>query len=184
MQFSKVYRLLVNPQVRVDIVESEKWMMVKSDEYLLEYGMKKHLESIEKGAKFPTNPRQWYNTKRRYHKYIDYKKNVAEEARRVLYMPRTDNFWVKFYLPMPKSWSRKKRNILAWEPHLKTKDTDNLVKGFIDGLFPDQDSIVWDYRATKFWTPSDNGFIDIEIGTLPPAKANVKSLIYQTDELK
>lgn len=175
---------MVSPVTKVDIVSGRTWCLAVSDEYLIQYGKDKYKKSLESGAKNPVNPNEWLNIKRRYERYAQYKRAIAAEAKRVLYLPRTNNFWVKFYMPMPKSWPRKKKNILAWEPCLSRPDVDNLLKGFIDGLFPEEDKGVWDYRASKLWTPTEFGFIDIEIGNLPPVKANIKSLASQTDELK
>lgn len=59
-------------------------------------------------------------------------------------------YHVIFVLPMPKSWSRKKRLEMAGEPHQQKPDKDNLEKGFLDALF-DDDSHVWDGRVSKIW---------------------------------
>ena len=174
---------MVSPVAKVDIVESAKWLMSVTDEYLIEWGKKKREESIANGAKNPVNANQWLNTKKRYERYSKYKKDIFQEARRINYLPRQNDFWVKFYFPMPKSWSKKKRNILAWSQHLQSPDLDNCLKGLIDGLFPEQDSIVWDYRASKFWSPTSFGFIDIVVGALPEAKGYTEFSL-GTDELK
>lgn len=59
-----------------------------------------------------------------------------------------------FLLPMPASWSKKKRAAQLLEPHLQKPDADNLAKALIDAVYRDRDdSHVWDYRATKLWAP-------------------------------
>jgi Holliday junction resolvase RusA-like endonuclease len=35
--------------------------------------------------------------------------------------------------------------------HAQKPDVDNLLKAFTDALWPDEDSHVWDVRATKVW---------------------------------
>lgn len=42
--------------------------------------------------------------------------------------------WVA-YLPMPKSWSKKKRAEMRGEPHRQKPDRDNIDKALLDALF-------------------------------------------------
>lgn len=55
-----------------------------------------------------------------------------------------------FYVPMPKSWSKKKCNEFNGSPHERTPDIDNLVKAFLDSLYSD-DCHVYQIFATKYW---------------------------------
>jgi Holliday junction resolvase RusA-like endonuclease len=61
-----------------------------------------------------------------------------------------DSYHLIFTLPMPASWSRKKRSAMLNQPHRSRPDKDNLEKGFLDALF-DEDSAVWDGRVSKVW---------------------------------
>lgn len=62
-----------------------------------------------------------------------------------------DNLEIDFILPMPASWSDKKKKDYDGKPHLQTPDLDNLVKAFKDALLK-QDSQVWKYdRIIKLW---------------------------------
>jgi Holliday junction resolvase RusA-like endonuclease len=63
-----------------------------------------------------------------------------------------------FYLPMPKSWDKKKRLAHWGKPHRTTPDKDNLEKALMDALYLN-DSGVWDTRTIKLW--ADIGAIDI-----------------------
>lgn len=60
------------------------------------------------------------------------------------------SYHVIFVLPMPKSWSEKKRKQMHGQPHRQTPDKDNLEKALLDALHTD-DSAVWDGWATKVW---------------------------------
>lgn len=60
------------------------------------------------------------------------------------------SYHVIFVVPMPQSWSNKKRKAMLYQPHEQKPDKDNFEKGFLDALFTD-DSTVWDGRATKIW---------------------------------
>lgn len=57
---------------------------------------------------------------------------------------------VVFWLPMPKSWSKKRKQEMDGKPHQQKPDCDNLVKAICDAVFQD-DSHVWQIRAEKRW---------------------------------
>lgn len=57
---------------------------------------------------------------------------------------------VTFVLPMPKSWSGKKRAQMTGKPHQQRPDRDNLEKALLDALFS-EDCGIWDGRTTKVW---------------------------------
>lgn len=69
-----------------------------------------------------------------------------------------DTLNLKFYITMPKSWSKRKRGIMNEQPHQAKPDIDNLVKAFMDCL-SNEDSNVWKIQAEKYW--SENGSIEI-----------------------
>ena len=68
------------------------------------------------------------------------------------------NFHIIFYIPMPKSWSKKKKSEKEGCAHTQRPDVDNILKGFWDCLC-EEDSHIWDVRATKRW--AYEGRIDI-----------------------
>ena len=57
-------------------------------------------------------------------------------------------YHVTFVLPMPDSWSKKKRAEMAGKPHQQKPDKDNLEKALLDAIFED-DCRIWDGRVTK-----------------------------------
>ncbi|NJL03279.1 MAG: RusA family crossover junction endodeoxyribonuclease, partial [Spirulinaceae cyanobacterium SM2_1_0] len=60
--------------------------------------------------------------------------------------------WLWFLLPMPTSWSVRKKAANCNKRHQKRPDLDNLVKALLDSVFRDSsDAHVWDIRATKLW---------------------------------
>ena len=69
------------------------------------------------------------------------------------------SFHVHFVLPMPDSWSKKKRTGSLLMPHKQKPDIDNLLKALLDALFED-DSHINDCRASKWW--GEEGCIIIE----------------------
>lgn len=59
-------------------------------------------------------------------------------------------YHVIFVLPMPPSWSKKKRSLMDGKPHQQKPDKDNLEKALLDAIFG-EDSHIWDGRVTKIW---------------------------------
>lgn len=57
---------------------------------------------------------------------------------------------IVFIMPMPASWSIKKRRAMDGQPHQIRPDVDNLEKSIFDALHKD-DSHIYDIRVTKLW---------------------------------
>jgi len=79
-------------------------------------------------------------------KYQTFKKTVKAYG---IELPE-HGYHVTFELPMPKSWSKKKRAEMNGQPHQQVPDKDNLEKALLDAAL-DNDSRVWDGRVTKIW---------------------------------
>jgi len=62
-----------------------------------------------------------------------------------------DELYIEFRLPMPKSWSKKKKKEHNGEFHNKRPDIDNLLKSVLDALF-EEDSHVHSVKARKLWS--------------------------------
>ena len=58
---------------------------------------------------------------------------------------------ITFYMPMPKSWSKKKKEAMDNKPHQSRPDIDNLIKSVLDAVYVD-DSTVWQISAKKVWS--------------------------------
>ncbi|HEN8204432.1 TPA: RusA family crossover junction endodeoxyribonuclease [Proteus mirabilis] len=71
-----------------------------------------------------------------------------------------------FVIPMPKSWSKKKRIEMNGKPHQQRPDVDNLIKAVMDAIF-DEDCKVWNISASKLW--GEQGKIGV---TLPENTEN------------
>jgi Holliday junction resolvase RusA-like endonuclease len=71
-------------------------------------------------------------------------------------VPRLDYLDIVFCMPMPESWSQKKKDFNEGKPHKQKPDIDNLVKSVMDALYKD-DSGIWMISAKKSW--SKNGMI-------------------------
>ncbi len=139
----KIVRLLITPQTHVRSTQGDSKCFRIPEKVLLE--------------KYPS----LYKRKMQLEKYNKYKDALKIEALRQGFDIPKHSIWIKFYMPMPKSWSARKRTQMNFMPKLSTPDLDNLTKAFKDGLLK-QDSSVWDYRVSKFWYDAERGFIEIE----------------------
>ena len=72
-----------------------------------------------------------------------------------------DELTIEFYLPMPKSWSKKKQAEKIGTYHDQKPDIDNLVKGFMDALKSDinDDKRVAVLYCKKYW--ADKGALKL-----------------------
>lgn len=70
-----------------------------------------------------------------------------------------DRISLTFFIPMPYSWSAKKKEEMRLMPHHQKPDIDNLVKAVLDAMCED-DSYIYAIRAEKYW--DDTGSIEVE----------------------
>lgn len=66
-----------------------------------------------------------------------------------------------FHLPMPKSWSKKKRMEMIGKGHQQKPDIDNLVKALLDALHIEDKHIYHLADTGKWW--ADAGYIEVLI---------------------
>jgi Holliday junction resolvase RusA-like endonuclease len=61
---------------------------------------------------------------------------------------------VVFVMPMPSSWSKRKKAKMDGWPHQSARaDLDNLLKAFLDAVHPTGDGHIWDIHPQKVWGP-------------------------------
>lgn len=75
--------------------------------------------------------------------------------------PPASGMKITFFVPMPKSWTNKKKEKLESQPHKQRPDLDNYVKAFLDALHK-EDSHIWNIEATKRWTQTGKGCIVVD----------------------
>lgn len=83
-------------------------------------------------------------------KYWDFCNELERQAIKLEYIPG-DRVSLIFYIPMAKSWSKKKRELMLGKPHKAKPDIDNLAKAFLDALLT-EDSYVYSLSAEKYWS--------------------------------
>ena len=105
-------------------------------------------------------PRQTRSDKWKVRPNVARYRAFCDEVRlRKVTLPES-GYHVIFVLPMPKSWSKKKKAEMDGKPHQQTPDKDNLEKALLDALFQD-DSHIWDGRVTKRWGQEGQIIIDV-----------------------
>jgi Holliday junction resolvase RusA-like endonuclease len=170
----QTWRLWICPQTHVRTVQGERWIPPQTDEYLIGYGKKARLNAQLRQKAEPTkkisipSEMKWYNRKWEIKRYWDYKIALREEAERQKFVMPQQEAWLKFYIPMPQSWSEAKKARMCFTKHCSKPDKDNLEKAFLDSLVGKQDNKIADSRVSKFWY-SGTGHIEITVGELPPA---------------
>ncbi len=73
-----------------------------------------------------------------------------------------ESFEIEFHVPMPKSWSKKKKGSMNGSAHQQRPDLDNYLKAWKDSVY-EEDAIVWRVKASKLWTDGTGHIIIKEI---------------------
>lgn len=82
-------------------------------------------------------------------RYFEYKERIKALALELGY-ELTPVLNILFIMPMPRTWTYKKKESLVNMPHQQTPDIDNLIKGTMDSMIT-QDNFVWSINASKIW---------------------------------
>lgn len=107
-----------------------------------------------------TKPRMTRADKWKKRKCVVQYRDFCDELRlKTLKFKISPAYSIIFEIPMPKSWSLKKRFEMNGKPHQETPDLDNLLKAVNDALL-EQDKIIYYVEARKIW--AETGKITIE----------------------
>ena len=111
----------------------------------------------------------------RLEKYNKYKIDLASEAKRKKFVLPPVGASITFFIPVPVSWSKKKKALHHGRFHQSKPDIDNLQKAFLDSLMA-EDKQVAHLEVQKRWVDFELGWIEItskeyeEVLTLPTHK--------------
>ena len=83
----------------------------------------------------------------RYRKFADEIREIASNNNFIL----SRSISVQFCMPMPGSWSKKKRLLRDGMPHDVRPDLDNLIKAVCDALM-EEDKYLYRITASKHWS--------------------------------
>ena len=127
------------PVTRLNIPPCPKPRMTRADKW-------KKRQSVVKFFAFRDAVRQ--------HKESDVIKRSSYHSSNLEY----ESFEIVFYVPMPKSWSKKKKILMKGKPHQQRPDLDNYLKAWKDSVY-EEDAVVWRVKASKLWTDESGHII-------------------------
>lgn len=112
----------------------------------------------------------------RIERYNNYKIELLAEAKRKHFTLSPSGMNITFYIPVPKSWSQKKKTANHGMLHQSTPDIDNFCKALFDSLVS-EDKFIANLSLTKRWVDYPTGWIEIitqsvdsQVLIVPPAK--------------
>jgi Holliday junction resolvase RusA-like endonuclease len=108
----------------------------------------------------------------RLEKYNQYKIDLLALALQQKFRPPEQGGHILFYIPVPKTWKKYKKENMHMRLHQSRPDVDNLLKAFLDSLMP-EDKYIADIRITKKWINAELGYIEV-LTSLP---------IFQSDDV-
>ena len=95
----------------------------------------------------------------RIEKYNDYKVSLLAIAKSMRFSPPEQGGHLIFYISVPKTWKKYKKEEMHMKLHQTKPDWDNLAKAFFDAILK-EDSHISDVRVTKRWVNSESGWIE------------------------
>lgn len=95
----------------------------------------------------------------RLERYNEYKLSLAALAKSKRFVPPEQGGHLVFYIAVPKTWKKYKKEQMHMKLHQSKPDWDNLAKAFFDSICS-EDMHIADVRVTKKWVNQDNGWIE------------------------
>jgi Holliday junction resolvase RusA-like endonuclease len=106
----------------------------------------------------------------RLERYNDYKLSLCAIAKSKQFVPPEQGGHLFFYIPVPKTWKKYKKEEMHMKLHQSKPDWDNLAKAFFDSMFS-EDMHIADVRVTKKWVNQEKGWIEF-VSYLPEFRSN------------
>lgn len=97
----------------------------------------------------------------RIEKYNSYKENLYERAKIKQFVIRPQGTCLSFFIPCPKSWSKKKRKRYHNTLHQSRPDLKNLLSAFEDALCKEDSYIAHYGSLDKRWVDNETGWIEV-----------------------
>jgi len=104
-------------EIRIDVPPMGAVRMTKSDTWKTD----------------PNHPNPLKRQRDCVRRYFEFKRRILEASNNSGFI-LDNSIYVIFYLPMPKSWSEKKKKQYLGKPHKSRPDLDNLIKAVMDSL--------------------------------------------------
>lgn len=99
----------------------------------------------------------------RIERYNQYKVDLLTLCKSKGFTIPAQGLCIAYYIPVPKSWSEKKKKLYHGTLHQSTPDIDNLTKAAFDSLVAEDKFIGHIGSITKRWVNFDTGWIEFDI---------------------
>jgi Holliday junction resolvase RusA-like endonuclease len=96
----------------------------------------------------------------RLEKYNQYKIDLLAEAKAKRFILPPVGASITFFIPVPPSWSKKKKKMHHGRFHQSKPDIDNLQKALLDSLMK-EDKEIAHLEVQKRWVDFDIGWIEV-----------------------
>jgi Holliday junction resolvase RusA-like endonuclease len=112
---------------------------------------------------------------KRLERYNNYKIELGAEAKSKGFVFPPVGASITFFVPVPPSWSKKKKKLYHGTFHQSKPDLDNLLKALMDSLMA-EDKQIAHIELAKRWVDFETGWIEIsykeyeEVLSLPSPK--------------
>ena len=110
----------------------------------------------------------------RLERYNNYKISLSALAKQAKFNLPEQGAAITFFIPVPRSWSQKKKKLYHGTLHQAKPDLDNLLKAMLDSLLSEDKKIAHFGELCKVWVNLDYGWIEVrdtspsDIYILPP----------------
>ena len=99
----------------------------------------------------------------RIERYNKYKIDLLAEAKRHGFVMPYQGLSIKFMIPVPKSWSKKKKRQHHMMLHCNKPDLSNILKAVEDSLCQEDKYIAHYGEIAKYWVDFEVGWIELTI---------------------
>lgn len=168
----------VEPRSALRSTQTQTWLTKISEDqalkleqqYQTSYDKKGQIYWWKKGKnnkiKTLKSPPNYVRTKKYLDRYFNYKTELREHADKIGFIMPQDAFFIWFFMPMPVSWTKKKKALMGFKMHKNRLDTDNLTKGILDAIAPRKsnfmsnrgipdDRVISSYANAKIYLPDE-----------------------------
>lgn len=137
-----ITRILITPQTNVRTTQNDRMYFRIPRDKLRPAGLKR-LERIER--------------------YNQYKIDLLALCKAKKFVLPSQGLCITYFIPVPKSWSKKKKAKYHGTLHQSQPDIDNLVKATFDSLAREDKYVGHIGYICKRWVDSEKGWIEFEI---------------------
>lgn len=162
---TKITVIDIHPSTHVRSTKNEGWLLSDnvSYEYLEGLDMKRLATKGKKGTLAAR--------KKQLEVHNAHKQEIRDWVARNEFKMPLGYSAVWFYVPMPPSWRKKKREEMIYTVHQNTPDLDNYLKQLYDSIMPRKNRLkkekgvddrkIFCYAAFKVWVPFEEACIKI-----------------------